>query len=256
MIYDLEPREFIYNRTGNLSTTTEVDEEIAAKFMRVSDLRRDIVIVDSGKEPETNTVSVNSDTLAWRTVAPLSELAKIVLKPKKSHQVEIVDNQYIISIHDQIIDDDIRKKPYQDREDYERKYLGRLKKEVKDATAEVLFAEKLGFSDQKVNYLSYSVITGFLSMDIALQYYLAASLYVAFTFGLTHPLTNIVQNKRFMDIKRLDEIGTRMFPGFFKPFMPPDVNYRPWNQIFYPVIPVDKWIIGRRFLAKHGEELM
>lgn len=86
MSIDLEPRQIFYNRTGNLSQTTTLNKELAEQFMRASDLRLDVVIEDSDKRPEQNTVSVGSDILAWRAIAPLSELTKVVLRPKKFHQ--------------------------------------------------------------------------------------------------------------------------------------------------------------------------
>lgn len=254
MIYDLEPRQFVYNRTGNLAATTTVNEEAAEKFMRVSDLRRDIVIVDSGKKPEANTVAVKSDTLAFRAVAPISELTKIVLKPKQFHETEIVDNQYIVSIHDRIIDDDIRKKNYQDREDYENQYLRRLKHEVKDAAAEVLFAEKLGFSDQKINYFLYFPQIPILLANIPSK---NVSAFVA-ELGLIaflHSFLNARDNMRIIKYKILQKYADTVSPGY-RVTVPPWINSRSWQQIFYPVVPIDRWIKGRRFLAEHGEELI
>lgn len=261
MIYDLESRQFVYNRTGILATTTVVNEEVATEFMRVSDLRRDIVVVDSGKKPEANTVAVKSDTLAFRIVAPLSELTKIVLKPKQFHEIEIVDDQYKVSIHDLLIDDDIRKKNYQNREDYERQYLGKLKREVKEAATEILFAEKLGFQDQKINYILYGLTTAVLSAtDVALSSLLQVDYptkllilhHIVFSCVIVNPALNLIDQIVFK-MNGFDEIPS--FPNF-KPFLSPGINPRPWQKSFYPLIPIDKWAKGKKFLWQHGEELI
>ncbi|MEK7182614.1 MAG: hypothetical protein AAB694_00440 [Patescibacteria group bacterium] len=50
-----EPR-IVLNRTGNLSEITQLNEEIADGFMKRTDMRRDIVIVDSDRKPEVEGV--------------------------------------------------------------------------------------------------------------------------------------------------------------------------------------------------------
>jgi len=44
-------------------------------------------------------------------------------------------------------------------------------------------------------------------------------------------------------------------PGF-QVFIPPYRNPRSWKKAFYPLFPIDKWVQGRIFLAKHGQELI
>lgn len=56
-------RGIFYNRAGILSTTTQVDQVKADQFMRVADMRRDIIFTDSDQKPERNAVAVSSDTL-------------------------------------------------------------------------------------------------------------------------------------------------------------------------------------------------
>lgn len=63
-------RKIVYNRTGNLATTTQLNEQAAEKFMRRADMRRDIIIVDSDQRPQRTAVAVSSDTLAMRGVPP------------------------------------------------------------------------------------------------------------------------------------------------------------------------------------------
>lgn len=253
MSYDLEPRQFIYNRTGNLSTVTEVNKPITTEFMRVADLRRNITIVDSDKKPDANVVSVNSETLAWRAIAPLSELTKIVLKPKPFHQVEIVNDQYKVSIHHLLINDAVRDKGYKDREDYEKKFLGMLNREVKDATTEALFAEKLGFRDQKINYFvcvfqSFFLLPPLLSFNTTLDNYIKTAIFDLFFLAWQNSFFNNLNNDRFLRFHLFEKLMDAHEFGS-RPMVPPSLNYRPLHQIFYPMIPVDKYIKGRRFLA-------
>lgn len=74
MSFEIEPRQILYNRSGILSDTTSLNRGIAEQFMRVSDLRRDIVIIDSDKKPARSTVAVGSDVLAWRSIVPQPEV--------------------------------------------------------------------------------------------------------------------------------------------------------------------------------------
>ncbi|MBI2338289.1 hypothetical protein HYU95_03845 [Candidatus Daviesbacteria bacterium] len=243
-MFELEPRQFIYNRTGNLAQTTTLDQELAGLFMRISDLRRDVVIVDSDKKPEKSAVAVGADVLAWRSIAPLSELTKIALRPGKFHQIEIVDGRYRVLVHDRIIDDDIKKRGYQNREDYEGQYLTRLQKEIKSAACEILFREKLGLHDQRINWLVYSMYIPNIFSDLLRGDYEAA----AITLGIS-----ILAGNSILNVWRSIEIDRRIMQGDRLPLY---LTPRPWQEILYPVLPVDKWIKGRLLLARYGEELI
>lgn len=241
--------EFIYNRTGNLSQTTALNESLAERFVREGDIRRNIVIVDSDKKPEGQSVSVGDDILAWRSIAPLNELTKIILKPKRLHAVEVVDSQYKVLIHDKIIDDDIQKKGYKDRADYEEKYTAILNHEVRSAASEILFREKLGWHEQKVNYLSYSFPAPFIITNLLSGDFLSSLIHLGVVTCITNPTINIFQNNWYQQRQKLNEIGSYLFDNFPSRPIPPSLNYRPWYKAFYPIIPIDKWINGKRVLA-------
>ena len=255
MKYDLEPREIFYNRTGNLSQATALDKKLAEQFMRVSDLRLDVVITDSDKKPEQSTVAVGSDVLAWRTVVPLNELTKIVLRPKRYRQTKIADARYIIQIHDQVIDDDIRKLGYKDREDYDKQYLARLKTEVKGGLAEALCWEKLGLRAQSPNWRVYIISamgSSLLLYDGSLQ---GVIMLIGTNILVIHPAYNFVWNKLAERHQQISNLLGRHGVNVQFP-LPPFINPRDWKHAFMPVVPVDKYYKGRRFLAQHGEELI
>lgn len=253
MNLDFEPRQIFNKRTGNLSQTTTLNNEVIADFMRVSDLRLDVVIEDSDKMPERNAVSVGSDILAWRSIAPLSDLTKVVFRPKKFHQTEIADGRYRILIHDRIIDDDIQKRGFQGQEDYADKYLARLNGEVKKGLAETIRREKLGLRNQFANYFVYFLALGYLPLNVNLgPQAVAGSL--ASLFFIVHPLLAHNSNITAQRLQQLREFRS-LFPDLHIS-LPPSVNPRSWKEAFLPVVPVDKWIKGRRFLAKHGTELI
>lgn len=239
---DIEPRQFVYARTGNLSQTTCVDQELADKFMRISDLRRDIIIRDSNKKPDGAAVAVSSSTLAWRwrSVAPISELTKVVHRTKKYHRVETVDDQYHVWIHDQVIDHDIRRVNL-DQNDYEQQYLSRIRREVKSAALEVLWSEKMGLHQQRRNWIFYPFYGSYISANLLTRDYLNAMIFLGQLICFIHPFINIMQNRAYE--------GRKLF-------LPPYINPKPWQKIFYPPVPVNKWILGRWFLTKHGNDLI
>lgn len=241
--------EFIYNRTGNLSQTTTLNESLAERFMSEGDIRRNIVVVDSDKKPEGQSVSVGDDILAWRSIAPLSELTKIIFKPKRLHAVELVDDQYKVFVHDKIIDDDIQKKGYENRADYEKKYTAILDHEVRSAASEILFGEKLGWREQKVNYASYMFPASFVTVDLMLGDFWSVLIQLGVVTCFTNPMINIFQNNWYQQRQKLNEIGSYLLNDFTGRPIPPSLNYRPWYKAFYPIIPVDKWVNGKRVLA-------
>lgn len=222
--------------------------------MRTSDLRLDVVILDSDKKPERTAVSVGSDILAWRAAAPLSELTKVVLRPKKFHQTEIVDGQYRILIHDRIIDDNIQKTGFQNREDYESKYRAQLNREVKKGLAETLRWEKLGLRDQLPNYFVYFAHLAWLPLNVNSGTYAVASSLVGLIF-FVHPMLAYHSNMRAQYYQWLNK-STKEYSPDLQISLPPHINPRSWKTACLPLVPVDKWIRGRRFLAKHGEELV
>ncbi|MFA5933323.1 MAG: hypothetical protein WCV81_03630 [Microgenomates group bacterium] len=248
MAIDTEPKEFIYNRTGNLSQTTALNTALAERFMREADIRRNILIVDSDKKPDGQSVSVGDDILAWRSIAPLTELTKIILKPKRLHAIEVVGNQYKVLIHDKIIDDDIKTKGYKDRAEYEERYAATLNHEVRSAASEILFREKLGWHEQKHNYIVYMFPASFILTDLLLADFQGVLFQLGIVTCITNPLINMLQNSFYQQRRKFNELGASFLNDFDIP-IPPDLNYKPWYKAFYPVLPVDKWIKGKKVLA-------
>lgn len=255
MKIDIEPREIFYQRTGNLSQETAVNKEVVEQFMRIGDLRRDIVIVDSDKKPEASAVRVGSDVLAWQSFAPLSELTKIIFSRKKFHETSLTDDQYRVKVHDLIIQDDIRQKGYQDRDDYNRQYFDRLRTEVKAATCEVLRWEKLGLRDQFPNYFPY-----FLLISLVPQIYDLRNVpltWVAWpvALALAHAVFNQSSNIVARNVQKLQEFSSRWNLDH-KVFIHPCTTPREGLGLLAPLVPVDKWFKGRSYLVKHGQELI
>ncbi len=257
MRYDIEPREMFYNRTGQLSQITGLNKEVAEQFMQITDLRRDIIIEDSGKEPAKDDVAVGSDVLAWRSMLSLSELTKVVHRSRKFHQVETIGHQHRLLIHDRLIDSDIKQEGYQDPEDYNRKCLARLRKEAKDGASEILWREKMGWREQMPNWMVYMVAASFLLFNLSRNDYLNVGLDLGATIGILHPLFNFRRNQQFLDWQNLQRFARTFIPDSnYDVTIPPYITPKSWQKAFYPLLPVDKWIQGRVFLAQHGEELI
>ncbi len=255
MLQDIEPREVIYNRTGILSQTTEVNQKVAQQFMAASGLRRDVLIVDSDREPEKSTVAVGSDVLAWRSIVPINELTRVIFRSKKYHEIEVLGSQNTLRIHDRIIDDDVKKEGYKDKTDYDQRYLTKLRKGVKDGMAEILWSEKLGIRDQSPNWFPYFSGGSLMLVNLFSEQYLGAASFLAALVFVIPPIYNYMDNIRYEKTLQFME----QFPAArdnLALFLPPNMNYRSWKEALMPPVPIDKWIRGRRFLAKHGEELV
>lgn len=251
LMFEIEPKQLIYNRTGNLSQTTVLNREIAEKFMRVSDLRFNVAILDSDKRPERATaVSVGSDILAWRSIVPFSELTKVILRPKKFHQTEISNGQYRILVHDRIIDADIQKTGFQDREEYESRYLARLRREVKEGLAETIWREKLGLRDQLPNWLPYFMFLAQLPSTDGNPVVIGS--FAGTLIFIIHPMLAFLSYAAIKRHQRLSEF----IPGFRLSVIHPSINPRSWKTALLPAVPVDKWIRGRAFLAQQGDNLI
>lgn len=226
------PFQVIYNRTGNLSQTTKLNKEKADDFMKVSDMRRHILIVDTDVQLKKDAVSVSSDTLAFRFIEPISKLTEIRFRSKPFYTLVKRDSNFEIQIHDRAIDDKIRLNHFIDRTDYNEQFLKLLNKAVKSGLSESVFREKLGF---RTHDASYGFYLGWFFWAVILN----------------------IQHDR-SPIMPMNIIG--LFPihivgNYIKGNVNPE-NSRPWNESFMPLVPVDKYFLGLIFLARNGKNIV
>ncbi|MDO8639335.1 MAG: hypothetical protein Q7R53_00280 [bacterium] len=237
----------IYERTGNLSTTTQLDQDKADKFMLASDMRRNILVVDSDVRKETEVVSVSSDILAFRAIEPIRRLTEIRFRPKPFHTLNKWDRSFEIQVHERAIDDKVRSNHPIDSSDYKNQFLKMLNVAIKSGVAESLFQEKLGFGDQWRNYsVQLLANTIFAPLIISSTTEAKGALVWSSLFLMYNLYCNFRLYEKAIEIKQL-------YP---KLTLPPWIPTRkPW-EMFLPTLPVDKWILGRIYLSKHGSNLV
>lgn len=261
-IVEREPR-IVLNRAGNLSQTTQLNEEIADGFMKRSDMRRDIVIVDSDRKPEVEGVDevvVGHGLLGLRGFRPLRDLTAIEFKPQSFHTLTrkgdyIWQQSWEVAIQERVIDDLIRKKGYIDRSDYEEQFLAALNKVVKQGVVQALFQEKLGWHDQKGNYVGYLLYTAAFPINVFFDSKAGTHIGKILWLGLL-PILNIGANyisNRY--IEPLQQLNRFLFNNNPPP-LPPSFPNRNWKELWLPPFPIEKWIAGRRFLTRHGNQLV
>lgn len=235
-------RSMVYNRHGNLAYVTELNMPLAERYMSLTDMRRHIIITDSDKRPESQTTKVSSDTLAFKSVEPISKLTEIRFSPKPYHTLTCQEDKFEIQVHHKLIDDHVRSGNYKD---YGKEYLMQLNKTIKKGLLESLFHEKLGWKDQHQNYLLYGMFGSVLgpafadqAMRIGVDPRDFASLSVLYLI-----VNYLSLNSSFNLAKR----GENPYPPRIR---------RNLSELWLPLIPVEKAGLGTAFLLRHGKNLI
>lgn len=236
-----QDRRIIYNRTGNLSQTTQLNEEIADKFMSRSKIKKDIFIKDSDKLPEGNSVKVGSDTLAFRFLPTIDSLTSLV-KETPLYSLSKVGRSFEIKVHERVIDQKIRSNHPLDSSDYKEKFLKSLNKAICQGLGDALTQEKLGVKDQIINY---SLMAGIM-MDPILNF---ANIY-------SHPLESLMTYPVSIFLANCSFNAFYYYVNHnFGITQRPDVKDHKW-EIVLPCLPVDKWILGKDLLLRQGKKLI
>ena len=228
-------------------------------------MRRDIVIVNSDRKAEVEGVDevvVGHGLLGFRGFRPLRDLTAIEFKPQSFHTLTrkedyIWQQSWEVSVHERVIDDLIRKKGYIDRQDYEEQFLAALNKAVKQGVVQALFQEKLGWHDQRNHYLYYSFYIAAFPLFVYLDVNLTGShLGKMIWFGgllVVNIGSNAIINS---GQKSLQRFLNRLLPEDLRPPLPPFFPKRDWKEFWLPPLPIEKWIAGRGFLNRHGNQLV
>lgn len=249
-----------YKRSGNLATVTKLDQEKADEFMFRADMRRDMVIVDSDKPVQKEAVNVSSDTLAFRAIEPIHRLTQIRLKPKPFHTLICEDEKFRAEIHERQIDDAIRSRHFIDRSDYNTQFLQKLNQATKDALLESLFYEKLGWNDQKTNYvfhLGYFCMAPLFIFILKVENMIPGPLqgYEPWLmipgFFAANVLGNSIVNYINWQVHAILTIA-----GVNKPFASTGFSRHDGKELLLPLVPIEKYVAGRRFLDRNGSDLI
>lgn len=142
----------------------------------------------------------------------------------------------------------VRKNGFIDRSDYEGQFLRLLNKATKSGLSQALFQEKLGWHDQRINYVQCAA---FLTLP-SLSLNLLTGTHGALSFGLAFlTIGNITSNcVDHYKIRLLQQSEQQL------PLLPPYLHNRDWKWLWLPLIPIEKLVGGRYFLARHGDNLI
>lgn len=188
-------------------------------------------------------------------------MSEIHFKPKPLYSLVCDRDVFRVQVYERKIDEAIRSGHYTDTSDYNAKFLKSLNQTTKQAVSECLFHEKLGWSDQKTNYTVYLIQLAFLPL-----YYPDAKEVLTWSTAITfilNPVFNFFQTRHYERIQginqsfqrlisQVDPEGSNRYFGHIPPFL----TKRSWREAIFPIVPVDKWIKGRVFLARHGSKLV
>lgn len=220
------PKEIYYNRNGYLAQETSLNPKIARGFMEVSDIRRNIMIVDSPK--------------------PFPE-HKRLFEPIKFRSLEIIGNQYRLMIHDRMLDTDIRRRlGSKNEEKHDAMYLSRLRKEINGGLGDILTGEKLGWKEQRNNYLMYGGCIFISAMaHMPKDSFETAALKGVVLLFMSHATLSAVSH--YCIEPEYDYYGAEL---------PPSVNPRTKKTGLLPPIPIDRYVRGKYFLVRHSNQVV
>lgn len=257
--------QIIYQRTGFMAETTQLDQERAQRFLDISDLRRRVIIRDSGLEPEGQTSQVGTDILAWKRIPTIDDLTKITFISKPLHQLTKQKTTYIVEVHDKVIEEKVRKEGYADRDDFEAKSLKLLNRATRSGILQALWNEKMGFEDQMGVYsINFAQIGGALMVaglvqrfpEIYKEIYLLTCVGSSFFLNaLLNSAGSRVINGTSDDFPRLKEKELVIDQGNFT-FIHPRIPNRTWESYLLPPFFLLRHLKGSHYLNREGQDLI
>ncbi|MEK7182718.1 MAG: hypothetical protein AAB694_01005, partial [Patescibacteria group bacterium] len=129
-----------------------------------------------------------------------------------------------------------------------------LNKAVKQGVVQALFQEKLGWHDQRNNYIGYLFYTAVFPINVLLDSQAVTHISKIIWLSLL-PILNIGMNQITNQWgERLQQLNRFLF--IEPPPLPPQFANRNWKELWLPLFPIEKWIAGRGFLNRHGNQLV
>lgn len=236
--------KIIYNRGGNLSAVIQLDQEKADKFMKVADMRRDIVITDSDTPSEQSPVPVSTNTLAFCLIEPITRLTEIHFRPKPLHTLVFRNDHFELQVLERAIDDKIRSGHPIDQVDYNEQFLKMLNKTVRTGISEVIGSEKLGIRDQGLMYLFQGVYLSQFLLNFTMhngasgQWWNHLLIYLSQCIGVNSILHTL-------DRKDESSLTQRTYSRRY-----------PEDCLIPLLFPLDRWIRSQVYLARNGEKMI
>lgn len=243
----------------------ELNDPLADKFMQVSDMRGDIVIVQKPQDRVRN-----YDEVGFVRVAKLLKLPKLDFWRSSNEllQTKKEDGTWYIAINDQELADKVARAQGDNRK-FDERFVDSFRKEVKGGLATILKREKL-LNSGKYNLGFLIGYKGFLVYDLLLGPVFLADIILSgniesmpiFLGGIA--ALNAVANTAnlalagftWVDEKlsvpgRFDNTNFYVTTNFTNPFVKPSLV-----ELIMPPVPVDRLVRGLFYLSKHGDKLI
>lgn len=243
--------------TGVASKLMLLNDPIADDFMRVSDMRKDIVVVQ--RRPN---VTYDYDQVGFVRTAKSLELTRAAKKEPDGIVTTFKDgDQWVIEIDDQ----KLLKKTVGDGEENKgvnEQYIDRFTGEVRNGTREILFKEKI-FNSGKYSYAvlmnclvsmsSYSMLTLGEIASILTQTHTLETDVKALVLMATGHIVGNTMSFGFVMAKRVGLISRRnpMGPDYEEPYI-----RHQFVEAVMPAVPFDRLIRGLAYDRMHGSDLI
>lgn len=255
-------RIYLDSYNGVASDLMELNDVIADGFMRLSDLRSDVVIT---QKPHARVVDY--DQVGFVRVAKVLSLPRLDFWKRDGLRHTRKDGDVVyIAIDDQKLADEVARADNTGR--FDDAFIERFRQEVEDGLRGYLKKEKLlnggkynyGFALGYLGFLSYNLVMGpgLLAAQIASGADPALS--IVRSVGIVAVANTTCNTLNLfgagMSYLRNKYIGpTRFYQSPMPDYNDPFIKHSVW-ELPMPPVPVDRLIRGLQYLDKHGEKLI
>jgi hypothetical protein len=241
----------------------DVNRPVADGFMRVSDIRKDIAIVQKPKDRVTN-----YDQLGATRVAKLLQLPQLNNQNPILQTTKDADSWYV-SVNDQELAQRVARSGT-GKKDFDERYVTAFGEEVNKGVAQVLRKEKL-LNAEEYNLAFLVSYWTLVSKDLLILLPIemrvlntSASLDEAARGSLVVLAVYIALNTMFNSFNLLasgfGKIQDTLFSGNRGVFKYPSYNdpfiRHSFLEYFMPVVPFDRLVRGLKYLDDHGSKLI
>ncbi len=247
------------NYSGVASDLMELNPSVADNFMRVSDMRRNILIVQKPQDRVRD-----YEDVGFVKVAKFLKMPRLGLwRGDNMMQTRSEEDTWLIAINDQELADKVARDQTAGRK-FEDRYVDAFNKEVNRGLLNCLKREKL-FNSGKYNLAFAMGYFSLLNYDLSL-------LPVVVAAGLSGHLNTPVETISIITILTLTEHlfvnglislnavyddrfgkfgGSMLSSGLNDPFIKHSAL-----EFMMPIVPIDRLIRGSRYLSQHGDEMI
>jgi len=271
MSKDQEPKEYQFKHSRRISMDSyngvaggimELNDPIADGFMRVADMRSDVVIIQKPQERVRD-----YDEIGFVRVAKVLKLPRLDFWRDSNDltQTKKEDDIWYIAINDQDLADRVARAEGDNRKFNER-FVDAFQAEVRNGLATCLRREKL-LNSGKYNFGFLVAYHGLLNYDLLLApvavvtSILSGDPMSAAKVALLIAIANSTWNTFNLAGAGMTYLEDKIFgaEGAIKPSTPnfndPFIRHSVFDLVMPPV-PIDRLVRGSRYLTQHGGQLI